>query len=196
MSEKRETFGIDTILKDFEKYPDYVADDVMILSNILAGNKEALGMYTTWSEAKRQRFIQKVWSSRNAYRRDVLNQPFDGVTWPLEQSQGYGEEYTVALLDYIRDTNKLQPQKFDGYGNNSKNLQIGSKVCLAIVDQWFEGQVGEVIADSHGKWLVAFPHEEGVIHGRYYSDELLNLGDYGNAQVQDSQDLGQRSSRS
>ena len=192
---KRES-SVEIILKDFGDFPKDLKEEVMQLASILSGCKTSLYVHnTTWSEAKRQRFIRKVWNSRDAYRRDVLNQPFDGVTWPLEQSQGYGEEYTVALLDHIRDTNRCQPQKFDGYGNNSKNLQSGSKVCLAIVDQWFEGQVGVVIADSHGKWMVAFPHEDGVVHGRFYPDELLNLGDY-HAKVQDSQNLGQGSSRS
>ena len=191
MSDKRETFGIDKILQDFGEYPEHLSDEVMVLANIMAGNRDALYIHNPrWSEARRQRFIRKVWNTRDSYRRDVLNQPFDGVTWPLESPQGYGEDYTITLIDYSKNRATCQAQ-FEGYGN-PKYIAIGVKVILAIADQSFEGQAGEVIAESHGKWLVSFPTEDGTVHGRFATHELLNLGDY-REKVQDSQDLGKGS---
>ena len=183
--------SVEVIMKEFEEYPKHLEEDVWLLSSIMSGSFPSLEIFNPkWTEAKRQRFMRKVWGSRNAYRRDVLNQPFDGVTWPLESSQGYGEDYTITLLDYNKNRATCQAQ-FEGYGN-PKYIAIGVKVILAIADQRFEGQAGEVIAESHGKWLVSFPTEDGTVHGRFATHELLNLGDY-REKVQDSQDLGKGS---
>ena len=183
--------GIKTILEDFGNYPKELKEEVEILAGILSGDQTSLYVHNTaWSEAKRQRFLRKIWRERYYYRHDILNQPFDGVTWPLESSQGYGEDYTITLLDYNKNRATCQAQ-FEGYGN-PKYIAIGVKVILAIADQRFEGQAGEVIAESHGKWLVSFPTEDGTVHGRFATHELLNLGDY-REKVQDSQDLGKGS---
>ena len=179
---------MDSILKDFGDMPEHVMDDVVVLANVLSGSLPALKMQTPrWSEVKQRNFIRSIWRAEKRFARDILNQSFDGVATSLETYGGYGEDYTVALLDYITDTNRCQPQIYEGYGNPSQ-IAVGAKVVLAIYRQEFEGQAGEVIAASHGKWLVAFPCEDGVIHGRYSTNELLNLGDY-REKVQNSRKL-------
>ena len=170
--------SVEVIMKEFEEYPKHLEDDVWLLSSIMSGSLPSLEVYNSkWTEAKRRRFIRKVWNSRDSYRRDVLNQPFDGVTWPLESSHGYGEEYTIALLDYSKSRTTCQGQIYEGYGNPTK-LFVGARVALAIFQQSFDGQVGQIVSESHGKWMVAFPHEDGMLHGRYSSNELLYLEDY------------------
>ena len=186
--------SVEVIMKEFEEYPKHLEEDVWLLSSIMSGSLPSLEIFNPkWTEAKRRRFIRKVWNSRDSYRRDVLNQPFDGVTWPLESSHGYGEDYTITLLDYTTGLGRCQPQIYEGYGN-AKKMWVGAKVCLAIHRQVFEGCVGEVISESHGKWLVSFPTEDGTLHGRFATHELFNLGEF-HEKVQDSQDLDEGSSR-
>lgn len=170
--------SVEVIMKEFEEYPKHLEDDVWLLSSIMSGSSQSLDVYNPkWSEARRQRFLRKVWSSRNSYRRDVLNQPYDGVTWPLENSHGYGEEYTVALLDHITELERCQPQIYAGYAR-PKSLKIGDRVMLAIHGHRFEGQIGSVISRSSYKWVVSFPNNEEdspTLTGHFYEHELLEL---------------------